>query len=199
VQTIEQARDREIILGAIGPSGPGAMLPTALNQLAGTKITVVKGYKSAADVGIAIERGELHGSGSASIDFVNSKGWLDKKQARLFFTIGLARSPKAPDAPTVVELARDERGKNIMRLAASASEIGRSIMAPPGLAPERAAILRQAYEETVRDPDFIAESARRGLEVEPLAAAGLLKIVADDLSMSADVVDGLRAIMEPEK
>jgi tripartite-type tricarboxylate transporter receptor subunit TctC len=199
VQTIEQAREREIILGAIGPSGPGAMLPTALNQLAGTKITVVKGYKSAADVGIAIERGELHGSGSASIEFVNSKGWLDKKQARLFFTIGLARSAKAPDAPTVVELARDERGKNIMRLAASASEIGRSIMAPPGLAPERAAILRQAYEQTVRDPDFIAESARRGLEVEPLAAAGLLKIVADDLSMSADVVDGLRAIMEPEK
>jgi hypothetical protein len=94
---------------------------------------------------------------------------------------------------------RAERGKNIMRLAASASEIGRSIMAPPGLAPDRAAILRQAYEQTVRDPDFIAESARRGLEVEPLAADGLLKIVSDDLSMSADVVDGLRAIMEPEK
>ncbi len=51
----------------------------------------------------------------------------------------------------------------------------------------------------VKDQEFIAESMRRGLEVEPLSAEGILKIVADDLSMSADVVEGLRAIMEPEK
>jgi tripartite-type tricarboxylate transporter receptor subunit TctC len=199
VQTIEEARRREIILGAVGPSGPGAMLPAALNQLAGTKITIVRGYRSAADIGLATERGEIHGSGSSSYEFVSGKGWLDKKLARLFFTIGLARSDKAPDAPTVVELASGERGKNIMRLAASASEIGRSIMAPPGLAPERAAMLRTAFEQIVQDKEFIAESLRRGLEVEPLSADGILKIVADDLSMSDDVVDGLRAITEQKK
>jgi tripartite-type tricarboxylate transporter receptor subunit TctC len=199
VQTIEEAKRRELILGAVGPSGPGAMLPAALNQLAGTKISIVKGYKSAAEMGLAIERGEIHGSGSASFEYVNSKGWLDKRLARLLFTIGLARSPKAPDAPTVVELASDERGRNIMRLAASASEIGRSFLAPPGLAPERATILRQAFAQMVKDPELIAESNRRGLEVEPLAPEAILKIVADDLSMPADVVEGLRAIVEQEK
>jgi len=117
----------------------------------------------------------------------------------MLFTIGLARSPKAPDSPTVVELASDARGKNIMRLAASASEIGRSFLAPPGTSPERVAILRQAFARMVQDPEFIAESLRRGLEVEPLPPDGLLKIVADDLSMPADVVEGLRAIMEQEK
>ena len=157
VQTIDEAKRREVVLGAIGPSGPGAMLPTALNRLAGTKITVVKGYKSATDIGLAMERGELHGSGSASFEYVNGKGWLDKKLARFFFTIGLARSAKAPEVPTVVELAPDTRGQNIMRLAASASEIGRSLMAPPGLAPERAAALREAFARMVQDPDFIAE------------------------------------------
>ena len=199
VQTVEEARRRELILGAVGPSGPGAMLPAALNQLAGTRINIVKGYKSAAEMGLAIERGEIHGSGSASFEYVNGKGWLDKKLARLFYTIGLARSAKAPDAPTVVELASDTRGKNIMRLAASASEIGRSVLAPPGLAPERADALRQAFAQMVKDPDFIAESNRRGLDVEPLPPDAILKIVADDLSMPADVVEGLRAIMEHEK
>ncbi|MCC6888771.1 MAG: hypothetical protein IT536_09575 [Hyphomicrobiales bacterium] len=199
VQTIEESRQREVILGAVGPSGPGAMLPAALNQLAGTRITIVKGYRSAAEMGLAIERGEIHGSGSASYEFVHGKGWLDKKLARLFFTIGLSRSDKAPDVPTVVEYARDERGTNIMRLAASASEIGRSIMAPPGLAAERAAMLRAAFEQVVKDKDFIAESLRRGLEVEPLSADRLSKIVADATSMSPDVVDGLRALMEPTK
>jgi tripartite-type tricarboxylate transporter receptor subunit TctC len=199
VQTVEAARSRELILGAVGPSGPGAMLPAALNQLAGTKFSIVKGYKSAAEMGLAIERGEIHGSGSASFEYVNSKGWLDKKLARLFFTIGLSRSAKAPDAPTVVELATDARGQNIMRLAASASEIGRSFLAPPAVPAERAAVLRAAFAQMLKDPEFIAESNRRGLEVEPLAPEAILQIVADDLSMSADVVEGLRAIMEHEK
>ena len=198
-QTVEDAKHRELILGAVGPSGPGAMLPAALNALAGTRFTIVKGYKSAAEMGLAVERGEIHGSGSASFEYVNGKGWLDRKLARMLFTIGLARSPKAPDSPTVVELAPDARGKNIMRLAASASEIGRSFLAPPGTAPERLAILRQAFARMVQDPELNAESLRRGLEVEPLPPAGILKIVADDLSMSADVVEGLRAIMEQEK
>ena len=166
-QTVEDAKRRELILGAVGPSGPGAMLPAALNHLAGTKINIVKGYKSAAEMGLAIERGEIHGSGSASFEYVNGKGWLDKKLARMLFTIGLARSPKAPDSPTVVELAPDARGKNIMRLAASASEIGRSFLAPPGLPAERAAVLRAAFARMVADPEFVTESARRGLEVEP--------------------------------
>jgi tripartite-type tricarboxylate transporter receptor subunit TctC len=199
VQTIEEAKRRELILGAIGPSGPGAMLPAALNQLVGTKITIVKGYKSAAELGLAVERGEVHGSGSASYEYVSSKGWLEKKLARFLFTIGLERSAKAPDTPTVVELASDMRAKNIMRLAASASDIGRAIIAPPGLSAERASVLREAFERMVGDPEFIAESARRALEVEPLAAAALLKIVADDMAMPADVVEGLRAIMELEK
>jgi tripartite-type tricarboxylate transporter receptor subunit TctC len=199
VQTMADAKSKEVILGAVGPSGPAVMLPYALNQLAGTKITIVKGYKSAAELGLAVERGEVQGSGSASYEYINSKGWLDKKLARFLFTIGLERSAKAPDAPTVVELAPDARAKNIMRLAASASEIGRSLLAPPGLAPERAAALRQAFALMVKDPEFIAESMRRGLEVEPLPPESILKIVADDLSMPADVVEGLRAIMENEK
>src|SRR5262249_6240597 len=118
---------------------------------------------------------------------------------RPFSPIGPPRSAKARDAPTVVELATDERGMNIMRLAASASEIGRSFLAPPGLPAVRAAVLRAAFAGMVADPEFVAEAARRGLEVEPLAPEALLQIVADDLSMPADVVEGLRAIMEHEK
>jgi len=198
-QTVEKAKSKELILGAVGPSGPGAMLPAALNRLAGTKINIVKGYKSAAELGLAMERGELHGSGSSSWEYVHSKGWLDKKLARMLFTIGLSRSQLVPDVPTVVELATDERGKNVMRLAASASEIGRALLAPPGVPSERTSALRQAFAQMVKDPEFLAESNRRNLDVEPLSADDILKIVADAMSMSADVVEATRAIMETEK
>lgn len=199
VQTIAEARTREVILGGVGPSGPGAMMPTALNQLAGTRITVVKGYKSAADLGLAIERGEVQGSGSSSWEYVHGKRWIERKLARMLFTIALSRSPLFPDVPTVVELARDERGKNIMRLVASAADIGRAIIAPPGIPQERAAALRQAFEQLVKDPEFLADAARRGLDVEALPADEILKIVADDMKMPADVVAGTRTVMEPEK
>src|SRR5262249_56244657 len=72
---------------------------------------------------------------------------------------------------------RESRRVLFRSLAASASEIGRSFLAPPGLAPERAAALRAAFARMVADPEFVAESARRGLEVEPLAPEALLQIV----------------------
>jgi tripartite-type tricarboxylate transporter receptor subunit TctC len=199
VQSIAEARARELIVGAVGPSGPAVMLPAALNRLAGTKLTIVKGYKSAADLGLAIERGEVQGSGSSALEYVAGKGWLERKLARLIYTIGLARDARAADVPTVVELVPDAGGKDIMRLAAGPSAIGRSIIAPPGLPTDRAAALRQAFGELVSDPEFIAESARRGLDLDPLAAAGLRAIVADAMAMPADVVAGLRAIAEGER
>jgi tripartite-type tricarboxylate transporter receptor subunit TctC len=199
VQTVGEAKSRELILGAVGPSGPGAMLPAALNQLAGTRITIVKGYKSASELGLAMERGEVHGSGSSSWEYVQSKGWIDRKLVRILFTIAQMRSPYAPDVPTVVELASDARGRNIMQLAASASEIGRTFIAPPGVPRERAGVLQRGFAEMLKDASFIAESRRRSLDVEPLSAEDIRKIVVDDMSMSADVVEGTRAIMEIEK
>jgi tripartite-type tricarboxylate transporter receptor subunit TctC len=199
VQTIAEARTKEAILGGVGPSGPGAMMPAALNQLAGTKFAVVKGYKSAAELGLAMERGEVNGSGSSSFEYVHSKGWLEKGLARMLFTIALSRSVLFPDVPTVVELATDARGRKIMRLVASASDIGRSIIAPPAIPAARAAALRQAFSELVGDPEFVAEAKRRGFDVEPLPAESLLGIVATDMKMPSDVVAGTRAIMEPEK
>jgi tripartite-type tricarboxylate transporter receptor subunit TctC len=199
VQTMADATTKTAILGGVGPSGPGVMMPTALNQLAGTKFTVVKGYKSASELGLAMERGEVNGSGSSAWEYVHSKRWIENKLARMLFTIALARSTVFPDIPTVVELAREERGKNIMRLVASASDIGRAIIAPPGVPADRAAALRGAFAQLVKDPDFLAEAKRRGFEVDPLPDADLLKIVADDMRMPADVVEGTRAITEHEK
>jgi len=199
VQTMQEARHKEVILGAVGPSGPAVMLPQALNLLAGTKINIVKGYKSASELGLAMERGEVQGSGSSAFEYVHSKGWVDKKLVHFLYTIGLARKANVPDTPTVIELVPDPRGKQIIRLAASASDIGRSIIAPPGIPAERASALRQAFERMVRDPEFLAETGRRRLDFDPLSADAIFRIVADDMATPADVIESARAILEGEK
>ena len=199
VQTMADATTKPAILGGVGPTGPAAMLTIALNQLAGARFTLVKGYKSASELGLAMERGEVNGSGSSAWEYVHGKGWIEKGLARMLFTIGLSRTRMFPDVPSVVELARDDRGKNIMRLAASASDIGRAIIAPPGTPADRAAALREAFAQLVKDPDFLAEAGRRQFEVEPLPANDVLQIVADAMRMPVDVIEGTRAIMEHEK
>jgi hypothetical protein len=89
-----EARAKELILGAVGPSGTAVMLPAALNRVAGTRITIIKGYKSAAELGLAIERGEVQGSGSVSLEYISSKGWLERTRAPPLYDRGCARSAR---------------------------------------------------------------------------------------------------------
>jgi tripartite-type tricarboxylate transporter receptor subunit TctC len=196
VQTIADAKARPMIMGASGPTGPGAVLPTALNALIGTKFHLVKGYKSASESGLALERGEIQGIGSASLEYVESRGWLAKGLARMLFTIGTVRNPRVPDAPTAVELMQNDRDRSVMSLIVSGSVIGRAFMAPPGVPADRVAVLRQAFAKMVRDPEFIAESARRGFDVEPMTGEDLQKMVAADLAMPDDIVARTRKLVQ---
>ena len=83
-----------------------------------------------------------------------AKAGSTKKLARFLYTIGLARNPNVPDVPTVIELVPDQRGKDIIRLGASASDIGRAIIAPPGVPQERADALRAGVRAHGDGPGF---------------------------------------------
>jgi tripartite-type tricarboxylate transporter receptor subunit TctC len=153
VQSIAQAKQQKLILAAIGPAGTAATLPWALNRLIGTQFAVVTGYDSSATMGLAMERGETQGIGSTSWDYLLTKpDWLADKQIRILYTLGLERDARVPDAPTIVELVDAERDKKVMTLLASTSTIGRALVAPPGLPPDRIALLRQAFDAMVQVP-----------------------------------------------
>ncbi len=198
VQSLADAKARKLIVSGAAPSGPGVMVPMALNSLIGTKFNIVSGYKSAQDSGLALERGEVEGIGSAAYEFVDSKGWLRTGFARMLFTIGLTRHSAVPDAPTVVEIIDDPRDKSVMKLVVVGSAIGRAFIAPPGVPADRVAALRDAFDKMVKDPEFIAESVKRGFEVEPMSGVELQKLVADAMSVDDDIAQRTRRITEPE-
>ena len=198
VQSLAEAKTKKLILSGAAPSGPGVMVPMALNRLAGTRFSIVSGYKSAQDSGLALERGEVEGIGSAAWEFVDSKGWLKTGFARMLFTISLTRHALFPDTPTVVELIEDERDARVMKLVVVGSAIGRAFIAPPGVPPERVAALREAFDKMVRDPEFIAESEKRGFDVEPMAGAELQKVVADAMSVDDEMARRTREVTQPQ-
>jgi tripartite-type tricarboxylate transporter receptor subunit TctC len=46
--------------------------------------------------------------------------------------------------------------------------MGRPYLAPPGLPHERAAVLQQAFEATMKDPEFLADAKKEKLEINPV-------------------------------
>jgi tripartite-type tricarboxylate transporter receptor subunit TctC len=195
--TIEDAKKREVILAANSATGTGAIVPWALNRLIGTKFRVVKGYPGAAEVGLAVERGEAKGMGSTSWDYMETKPWISEGKVKFLYTISLQRDPKIPDVPTIVELAKNEEDRSIFKLLSVASTIGRSPAAAPGTPADRVAALRKAFDDTMKDPAFLADAKRRTVELEYGSGEEIAKQVSEIIAMPKSVVARYNEVTQP--
>jgi tripartite-type tricarboxylate transporter receptor subunit TctC len=195
VQSVADARRMPASLAAIGAAGTAATVPWALNQLIGTRFKVVLGYDSSPAMGLAMERGEVDGNGSTSWDYLETKpDWLAGRKIAFLYTIALDRYRAIPDVPTILELAGNGRDRDVLKLIASGSTIGRSIVAPPDSPPDRVTALRQAFDAMVQDPEFLAAARNRHLGVDPMPGAALARIVADVAGAPDEVVDKMKLV-----
>lgn len=195
--TVEEAKSHVVILAANSATGTGATVPWALNRLIGTKFQVVKGYPSAAEVGLAVERGEAKGMGSTSWDYMETRPWIREGKVKFLYTIGLERDPKIPDVPTIVELAKNDEDRSVFRLLSVASTIGRSPAVAPGSPDARTAELRKAFETTMKDPAFIAEAGRRKVDLEFATGEEIGKAVREIIALPRPVVERYNAVIQP--
>jgi tripartite-type tricarboxylate transporter receptor subunit TctC len=196
--TMADAKDRKLIVGASGASGTSAIVPWALNRIVGTHFQVVTGYESLAPQLLAMERGELEGVGSGTLtDILAREDWIKNDKVSFLYTIAPQRSVKLPDVPSIVEFAQNDLDRTVLRLLGSVSDIGFTIMAPPDIPPYRSAILRKAFLEMVKDPDFLTEAAKIGLDPDPLSGDDLQKVVADRLDATSEALRQLREITRP--
>jgi tripartite-type tricarboxylate transporter receptor subunit TctC len=179
VKTLDDAKRRDVILGATGPTATSVMVPMALNRLVGTRFKIVQGYTGSGEMYLAMERGETQGLGIA--------GWLDLTGARadwardgkvfVLYQIALKRHPEMPDVPTLGDLAANRDDRKIMELLASTEDMGRSFMAGPGVPRERVAILRDAFARMMADPAFLADAKAKQLDVDFMHGDELQKVV----------------------
>jgi tripartite-type tricarboxylate transporter receptor subunit TctC len=179
VQTIEEAKRRELLMAGTVPSNTSNFIPAALNDLIGTKIKVIMGFRGSPDQALAMMRGEVNSIGGMSWEAIqtNHQEWLTEKKIRILYAQGAQRIKDLPDDPGLLDFAFDERSRKILGLLGSGPDIGRSIVAEPNIPAERAAALRKAFMATVEDPEFIAEMKKRNLNIEPLSGEAVQKLV----------------------
>jgi tripartite-type tricarboxylate transporter receptor subunit TctC len=179
VARIEDVRSRETIMGGTGPTSSTEFIPRVLNNLAGTKFKVISGFKGTSEVALAMERGEIEGSGTPLESLSSYRAnWVRDKKIKLLLQEATTRDPEIPDVPAMVELGTTEEARQILRFFASASEIGRSIVAPPAIALETVQTLRRAFDAMFADPAFLDDIKRAGIVVKPITGERLQAAVA---------------------
>ena len=170
-KTIEDVFKRKVILGATGRSSTIAVYPSVLNSVIGTKFKLVMGYEGSAQAMLAMERGEVEGH-TTSIEGVRTlhPDWLSEKKKTILVQYALRRHPELLDVPLSWELGRNPEEQQILKLVANAAEIGKMILAPPGMPANRVTVLRRAFDATMKDPAYAAELAASRVELGPWRA-----------------------------
>ena len=168
VKDVKQLRDTQLILGDTGPGTGTRSYPNVLNDLFGFKFKLVSGFRSSADVFLAMERGEVDGI-CESLDSVMQRkpDWIPK-QDRQRAAAGRRRSPPLlKGVPNVLELASNDEERKTLEFLYAGQDIGRPFVAPPDLPPDRLKMLRDAFDATMKDPEFVADVKRNKFELEP--------------------------------
>ena len=166
-----------------------------LKNVFGVKLKLVSGYPGTSEMALAVERGEVDGRASWSWSSLKSlkPDWIAQKKINLPIQLNMTKSPDLPDVPLITEFAGSDRQRQILKLVLSRQTMGRPFMAPPGLPADRAAALRRAFDETMKDPEFIAEAQARGQEVNPVSGAALDKLLAELYATPKDVTAETKA------
>jgi tripartite-type tricarboxylate transporter receptor subunit TctC len=199
-KTFEDAKTRETIVASSGIGDPASFIPLIMNELFGTKFKVVQGYKGTADMALAMERGEVEGT-IASLPLMKTlhPEWVANKSVNFLWQNTAVRRPGFADVPSIVEFATTDDQKALLKLATSAAELGRSLAAPPGTADDVVAAYRKAFDDMIKDADFIADAGKRGLILDTASGEEVQAIVKATMESPQSAVDHLVKVVSAKQ
>jgi tripartite-type tricarboxylate transporter receptor subunit TctC len=193
VKTIQDAFKTQATLAGTGAGSTVSIYPNAMNNVLGTKFKLVMGYKGSNEAQLAVERGEVEGhSTSYTALKVAHSDWLRDKKVNIIVQFAQKRHPEMQNVPTVVELARNDEERAILSAIVAASEVGTSFFTTPGAPADRVAALRHAFDETMKDPEFLSEAGKQQLSVGPMTGQELQAVIASVSGLSGDLLEKVR-------
>jgi tripartite-type tricarboxylate transporter receptor subunit TctC len=199
VKSIADARAREVTVAAAGATSNTALVPKMLNSLIGTKFKVISGYDPGSGLSIAVEGGEAEGVCGLSWSTMKASRprWIKDNLLNVIVQMGLTKLRDLPNVPSALDLVDDPQSKKVMELILIRQEAGRPFAAPPDTPADRVAALRQAFSDTLADPDFIAEADKTQLEIEPMTGEAIEIMLAKAYAAPKDIVERAAELVYP--
>jgi tripartite-type tricarboxylate transporter receptor subunit TctC len=196
VRTIEDARRRQVVMGATGGS-TSSQYPKAMNALVGTKFKIIVGYPGGNDINLAMERGEVDGRGSNAWGAWKSTRplWLSEKKINILVQIGLKKAPDLPDVPLLMDLASNPEDRSLLKVLSASTAIGRPIFTTPDVPADRVSALREAFDRMMKDPGFLSDAKKENFDIDPVSGQQLQSIVQEIVSMPKPLAGRLQTII----
>jgi tripartite-type tricarboxylate transporter receptor subunit TctC len=196
VHSVEDAQRKELVAGASAKGSHQYTVAAILNEFLGTKIKIVTGYPSIASIYLAMESGELQATGTSWEEFqIQKPDFVQDQKVNVLIQNG----PKAatlPNVPTFQELLKTDDDREIVELLLSGQVLGRPFATTPGVPEERLAVLRTAFEKTLRDEAFLKEAHGLKIEVEPITREEIQTVVNHVLDTPGRLIPRARSIIE---
>jgi tripartite-type tricarboxylate transporter receptor subunit TctC len=192
----------ELVVGAASAASTSASDAYVMRNILGYKYRVVTGYKSGADIDLAMQRGETQGRANIAWYGIKTRNaeWLREGKISLLYQMGLKRHPDIPaSVPLSLDLTRTATDRRLLELKFSAYDVGYAFMAPPETPPERVAALRAAMTAAVNDPAFRADAVRELIEVDPVAGTEVEAIIRSAYAAPPEILARLNEAMKPPR
>jgi tripartite-type tricarboxylate transporter receptor subunit TctC len=174
--TIDDTFATEMVTGTAGTATYD--FPVVLNNVLGTRLKLVKGYAGSAALRLAMERREIDGFCGVGLSSMRSAG-LTQDKVNILLQIALKPNPTLPGVPFVMDYAKREEDRQILRLVLGWTDLERPLAAPPGTPAERAQALRSAFDAAMDDKTLLAEAAQASLAIAPMRGAAIARFVED--------------------
>jgi hypothetical protein len=175
-------------MGATGGS-PSSQYPRIMNAVLGTRFKIILGYPGGNEINLAMERGEVAGRGSNNWASWKSTraDWLQEKKINILVQIGLKKAHDLQDVPLLMELARNEEDRTLLKLISTPATIGRPVFTTPQTPADRVTALRGGFDAMIKDQNFLADAVRLNLEIDPVSGVELQEIVSEILKTPKSV------------
>jgi tripartite-type tricarboxylate transporter receptor subunit TctC len=190
VKTWKDFLEKPVTLGGQGPSSEPDMFARLYKNVFGAPVKLVAGYPGTNEITLAMERGEVDGLCGLSWSTLKGRhaAWLRDKRINIIVQAAFKKEPEMGDVPLIMDQTKTAEQTQILKLILAAQEMARPFAAPPGIPADRRAALIAAFDATMKDPEFLADAKKLNIDVAPVSAAALNKLLAELYATPKDVV-----------
>ena len=171
------------------------ILPTAVNELMGGKLKIMRGYKGTADTSLAFERGEIE-MALKPWNVLSSQHaeWIREKKINVLVQYNLERHPELPNVPTILDVSRNEQQKQVWGLLLRPVAIGYAYGVAQ-IPADRLAILRKAFDDMLKDAEMRSEGAKMNLPIEGMSGSDVDKIATEMFNADAKAIETVKSLI----
>jgi len=191
-----------LVLGGTAEGATGNDVSIVLRDALEFNIKIIAGYPGGNAIFLAVDRKELDGRlVGLSATQSSHPEWLkpDSGMQILLQFARVTRHPQFPTVPTARELAQSDKARALIALAELPYKLSRPFAAPPGVPEDRAKALQAAFLAVHKDPAYLAEAEKLGIDVSPIGGAELLRAIDEIAAAPPELLDYMKKLLAESK